>query len=579
METRANYLLIGAFTLAGFIGLAAFLLWFARIELDRQFDYYDVRFPSVSGLSTASEVRFAGITVGQVVDVALDADQSGMVRVRIEVRAGTPVRRSSTATIETLGVTGVAYVGITAGNRGDPLLAEISEDPVPDIPSRPSALQSITENAPDILEELLQVTRDVSALLGPATQDSVATILGNVERSSGNIDRALDDFSRTTDTIATAADDIAAFTTRLEAISERTTQTLATAERTLERVSDFTQRSEATLDTGDAALESARRTFDSASAFVEADLPRLAARAEQTISDLQTEIAALGTEARTTLDTFRETGKMATDRLRDTDATIAAADAAISDLSQAAASVETAAEGFDALVTGDGTALVSELRTLIGEANGVVAAALEVAETDLPAIIEDVRRATATASGAVDRVSEDLSAAAGRVDTISADVADTLDSVTATFETANGTLADLSAALDTGNTALEAATEAFTSADRVLNTDVQTLARDLDDLLARLDEAVASVSEDVPAITGDLRETAARANTVMADIQTTTAQLSPPLRSFARDALPQYARLAREARDLVANLGRLVREIERNPAGSLLGRTEPSFQR
>ncbi|MBL4559095.1 MAG: MCE family protein [Rhodobacteraceae bacterium] len=148
METRANFVLIGAFTLAGFAVLLLFLMWFARIELDRQYDYYDTDFPSVSGLSSASSVRFAGLPVGQVVDVSLSPDQSGRVRVRIEVAADTPVRTSSVATIESQGVTGVSYVGLSAGDPRDPLLSATSADQVPQIPAGRSALQTLTEGAP-----------------------------------------------------------------------------------------------------------------------------------------------------------------------------------------------------------------------------------------------------------------------------------------------------------------------------------------------------------------------------------------------------------------------------------------------
>ena len=37
METKANFVLIGAFTIAGFLGLVAFLMWFANLSLNRQF--------------------------------------------------------------------------------------------------------------------------------------------------------------------------------------------------------------------------------------------------------------------------------------------------------------------------------------------------------------------------------------------------------------------------------------------------------------------------------------------------------------------------------------------------------------
>lgn len=100
METRANYILIGLFTLLGILGMMAFFLLFARVELDRQFAYYDIRFSSVSGLSEASDVRFSGLPVGQVVDVRLAPEQDGSIVVRVEVNADTPVRTDSVATIE-----------------------------------------------------------------------------------------------------------------------------------------------------------------------------------------------------------------------------------------------------------------------------------------------------------------------------------------------------------------------------------------------------------------------------------------------------------------------------------------------
>ena len=52
METRANFILIGAFTLFGILGSLGFFLWLAKVEVDRQYAYYDVLFTDVSGLGT-----------------------------------------------------------------------------------------------------------------------------------------------------------------------------------------------------------------------------------------------------------------------------------------------------------------------------------------------------------------------------------------------------------------------------------------------------------------------------------------------------------------------------------------------
>ncbi|MEM6579475.1 MAG: MCE family protein, partial [Pseudomonadota bacterium] len=61
-------------------------------------------------------------------------------------------------------------------------------------------------------------------------------------------------------------------------------------------------------------------------------------------------------------------------------------------------------------------------------------------------------------------------------------------------------------------------------------------------------------------------------------VENTAESLGPSLQDFASNGLPQYARLARETRELVANLRQLVRQIERDPARYLLGRSAPEFR-
>lgn len=579
METRANYLLIGAFTLAGFIGLLLFFLWFGRVQLDRQFAYFDVVFPTVEGLSNASEVRFSGLPVGQVVDVALDPEGTGQIRVRVEVAAGTPVRTSSVATIEASGVTGVSHVGISSGNAADPLLAAVSEDPVPDIPSGRSVLQTISQDAPQILNEILTVSQSVSDLLGPVNQERVSQILANLEASSGDLQQALADFSSVTQSVAAATSEISAFTSRLEAISNAATTTLQTADVTLQQVTSLAARAETTLDAGDDALRSGTRTLDSADLFIREELPRIVSEVEQTLASVRSQVDAVGTEASAMLIEFSTTGAVATNRLRELETTIGEANRMIAEITTAVDSVNATAASAQAFIENDATALAADARTLITNANEVVAAALAVAEEDLPAIIADVRRATETASRTIEAVGSDLSSAAGRTDQIAGEVERTFRTVADTFENANATLARLNTALETGDGALAAADRAFTSADRVLNTEVATITARLEETLGRLETAIDTVTADVPRISADLRETAERANATLAQVQSATNSLAPSLQTFATQALPQYSRLAGESRQLVENLSQLVRQIERDPARYFLGGEAPAFRR
>ena len=67
METRANHVLIGAFTLAVFVCAVLFALWAAKYTTEKSFQEYDVVFQeAVTGLSVGSQVLYSGISVGAV---------------------------------------------------------------------------------------------------------------------------------------------------------------------------------------------------------------------------------------------------------------------------------------------------------------------------------------------------------------------------------------------------------------------------------------------------------------------------------------------------------------------------------
>jgi phospholipid/cholesterol/gamma-HCH transport system substrate-binding protein len=577
METRANYVLIGAFAVAGFLGLLGFLLWFAQVEIDRQFDYYDVRFSSVSGLSRASEVRFSGLPVGQVVSVQLSPDGDGTVTARLEVKGDTPVRTDSVATIESMGVTGVSYVGISAGDPASPLLE--SDGGIPEIEAGRSVLQTLSEDAPQIVDEALAVMQNISELLSDENQRKVQDILDNLARSSGDLSDALTEFSGVSRTIAGATEDIAAFADQLNPVVDAVEGTLGNLDGTLDALTSLSGRIETSLDEADAALRSGRVALDAAEMFMTGELPAISQDLTATTLFLREQSELLVTDALAMLDEFAATGRVATERLTEAEATIAAAEAAIERLAGTLESIDAAAISFDGLVTGDGAALVAEMRAVIANADSTIAAINTVAEADLPAIVADIRGATETVNRVVAEVGTDLSGATGRIDGLADDAARTMAQVAETFANANDTLAAIDAALVTGERSLAAAERAFEGADRVLNEDVGAITTDLRRVMERLDGTIATVAEDIPAITDDLRGAAETARRAFDEFARVVADSGAPVRDFATTGLPQYTRLARETRNLIANLESLARQIERDPARFFLNRQTPEFRR
>ncbi|MFD1344125.1 MCE family protein [Litorisediminicola beolgyonensis] len=579
METRANYILIGAFTLAGLLGLLGFILWFAQVELDRRFAYYDVEFTSVSGLSNASTVRFAGLPVGQVADVRLAPDRSGLIRVRLEVDAETPVRANSIATIESQGVTGVSYVGISPGTPDAPFLTDLSRDEIPQIPAGRSVLQTLSEDAPDLLTEALGVVRAVNGFLTEENRDRVDNILANTESASENFAAVLDDFSNVTAEISAFAGQIDRFNATLEALSNDLSGILTTADTALLSIASLSEETRDAVAAGQETLAATTRTVEEVGRFLAEDLPPVAQGAALAAEEFRGTLDRLGTETSSMLATFSEAGESAVARLDEASRVFDEASALIVSLEEATEVMEDAADDFDLLVTEDGQWLVDETRAVMAQISTAVEAVTRITETDVPVIIGDIRSATATAARVVEEVGADLSTASGEVAGLSGEARAALTSVTDTFARANTTLEALDRALAVGTTTLEAAERTFTGADRVINEDISTITADLRSAIAGFDAALAQVSEDIPVVTGDLRDAAQQAEATFREVARIVRDTGAPVSAFAADGLPQYTLLANETRALIRNLEKLTNQIARDPARFLLDRDQPEFRR
>ncbi|MDZ4272482.1 MAG: MlaD family protein, partial [Erythrobacter sp.] len=189
METRANHLWVGAITLVLLAALAAFIVWIARLGQGEHNEYDIFYGQSVSGLANGSQVSFAGVPVGQVIEIALAKDNPEFVRVRIKVRDDVPMLVGTQATIEA-SFTGVSTI-LLDGARKDapPITCESTACPEgrPAIPPGRGGFGAIVANAPVLLERLATLTEQLNTILGPENQQEIAEILRNSSRLTGGL--------------------------------------------------------------------------------------------------------------------------------------------------------------------------------------------------------------------------------------------------------------------------------------------------------------------------------------------------------------------------------------------------------
>jgi phospholipid/cholesterol/gamma-HCH transport system substrate-binding protein len=121
METRAPFIIVGAFVLAAIGAAFGFVYWLHNSAGTGARTLHHVQFDgSVSGLLVGAAVLFNGIQVGEVTDLGLAIDNPRRVNVTIAVATGTPVQADTKAGLDFQGLTGVPVIALEGGKDVGP---------------------------------------------------------------------------------------------------------------------------------------------------------------------------------------------------------------------------------------------------------------------------------------------------------------------------------------------------------------------------------------------------------------------------------------------------------------------------
>lgn len=201
METRANYVLIGSFTLAVIAAAFGFVLWFQSLHTTKLRSPMNVVFEGpAAGLRNGGSVNFNGIRVGEVVSVKLDNPRRVVARVMIENNA--PIRKDTIVGLEFQGLTGVAAISLKGGDENAPPVP-LGDDGIPVLTADPNALQDVTEAIRGTLQNINRVVAD--------NQQAVKNSLHNLEVFTGSLSRnaqKIDDVMAKVDGVMGKADSL-----------------------------------------------------------------------------------------------------------------------------------------------------------------------------------------------------------------------------------------------------------------------------------------------------------------------------------------------------------------------------------
>lgn len=181
METKANYVLIGAFTILVTVVLLLFALWAAKYSSEKDWQEYAVVFNEpVTGLSEGSSVQYNGISVGTVETLRLAPEDPRRVLATLRIQADTPIKTDTRAKMSQSGITGPPFIQLTGGSPKAPLLVSVDHRDKPLILTESSALQNIADTANRLVARLDQV-------LSEKNIQHVSNTLNNIDALTNSI--------------------------------------------------------------------------------------------------------------------------------------------------------------------------------------------------------------------------------------------------------------------------------------------------------------------------------------------------------------------------------------------------------
>lgn len=259
METRANYVIVGIFTIAAVLAAFAFVYWTAAIGDRGETVLLRFRIPgSASGLTPGSAVLFNGVRVGNISRVYIDVTNPSAAIADAEVDRVTPVTKSTQAVIGLAGLTGTANIEMNGGDLSEPnLFAEAAAGGrVAEIVANPSAVTNLLQSAQQIFQRAERIMDDIEGFTSEARQPLIKTV-ENAQKFSDALAQNADGIDKFLSSVSEMSEELAGLSGKLDGAIKQVEDILNSVDR--QKIASMVDNAE----TFSKNLSGASKRFDS----------------------------------------------------------------------------------------------------------------------------------------------------------------------------------------------------------------------------------------------------------------------------------------------------------------------------
>jgi phospholipid/cholesterol/gamma-HCH transport system substrate-binding protein len=270
METRANYVIVGVFTLMAMLAAFVFVYWTARYGNRSETAQVTIRIPgSAAGLGRGSAILFNGIRVGEVQNVFLDPKDPTVAIADGAIDSRTPLKASTRAALGIQGLTGQAYVEFKGGSADEPNLIGATNGPI-ELEADPSFLNDVVDAARTLVNRAGVVLSTFEGTLADVRQPltntvkNAETFSNALAARSGDIDLFLKSTGDLSKSLSSASDRLQITLGKVDAVISAVDP--AKVKSTLENVDVISKRLAESSAGVEALVASAKLTSDRAAA-------------------------------------------------------------------------------------------------------------------------------------------------------------------------------------------------------------------------------------------------------------------------------------------------------------------------
>jgi len=194
MNNRVNYSLVGFLVLFSIFMMLVFGYWLLKPSQEELMEKYNIYFSeSVLGLNLDAPVKYRGISVGKVVGLKINPNNSEEVEVLVNIFQTTPIKSSTVAKLTSQGITGLSYINLTLGDKDAPPLMPKMGEEYAVIKTAPSLFIRLEQTINNVTEDFSDTLTKTQELLNDNNQKEIAALLKNSAEFMDRMNKTLDD--------------------------------------------------------------------------------------------------------------------------------------------------------------------------------------------------------------------------------------------------------------------------------------------------------------------------------------------------------------------------------------------------